>query len=122
MRIILCLLALVVTPASAGWVRLGATDYAIHYYDPVTIRKTGNYRSVQELQDLKKRDEQGVMSRRSVFEYDCKKERSRLLSFTSHSGIGAMGKVLSSDDKPEKWSHSERGTVTEAILKVVCAN
>lgn len=65
----------------------GWGDCRTHYFDPVTIRKYGNLRSVWELEDLKQRDKQGVMLRRSLFEYDCKKERSRLLSFSSHSEL-----------------------------------
>lgn len=121
MRIVLCLvLALVTAPVWAGWLRVGETANATHYFDPVTIRNDGNLRSVWELQDLKQRDKQGAMSRRSLFEYDCKKERSRLLSFASHSEPMAKGKVLFSDDEPEKWSNSEPETVTEAILKFLC--
>ena len=123
MRIVLCLaLALVAAPACAGWLRVGETDNATYYLDPVTIRKDGNLRSVREVQDLKQRDKQGVMSRRSLFEYDCKKERSRLLSLSGHSEPMATGRVLFSDDEPEKWSNSEPGTVTATILKFLCTD
>ena len=121
MRIVLCLvLALVTGPVWAGWLRVGETANATHYFDPVTISNDGNLRSVWELQDLKQRDKQGAMSRRSLFEYDCKKERSRLLSIFTHSELGAKGKVLISDDEPEKWNNSEPGTSTAAILKFLC--
>lgn len=125
MRIVLVLglalaLALVAAPAWAGWLRVGETDKATHYLDSVTIRKHGNLRSVWEVQDLKQRDKQGVMSRRSLFEYDCNKERSRLLSFVGHSEPMAKGKVLFSDKEPDKWRDSEPETATATILKFLC--
>lgn len=120
MRILLCLLALAAAPVWASWIWVGATDNATYYLDSVTIRKDGNFRTVWEVQDLKQRNKQGVMSNRSLFEYDCKNERSRLLSFASHSEPMATGKVLFSDDEPAKWSNSEPGTVTEVILTFLC--
>lgn len=121
MRIVLCLaLALIAAPVLAEWLRVGETDNATHYLDPVTIRKDGNLRSVWEVQDLKQRDKQGVMSRRALFDYDCKKERFRLLSFADHSEPMAKGKVLFSDDEPDIWRNSEPETATAAILKFLC--
>ena len=73
MRFVLAALLLLATiPAWAEWVRLGETDTAIHYLDPATIRKDSNLRRVWELQDLKVRLPDGELSRRTLFEYDCK--------------------------------------------------
>jgi hypothetical protein len=121
MRMLLCLLiASVAAPAWAKWLTVGETTNSTQSIDPTTIRKDGDLRRVWELHDLKKRDQDGVMSRRMLFEYDCKKERFRLLSFSLHAEPGAKGKVLLSDDESDKWNNSEPGTATASVLQFLC--
>jgi hypothetical protein len=120
MRILLCLLAMVATPAWAAWVNVGENEEAIVYIDPVTIRKNGNYRKVWELYDIKKPDG-GVMSRRGLWEYDCKEARVRLLSNSAHSEPMAGGKVLhKDDDDASTWGYIAPETFSAFNLKFVC--
>ena len=87
MRLILYLfLALSAAPAWAAWVEVGGKiDEVIFYIDPATIRKDSNLRRVWAIEDLKQRHKDGEMSRRALYEYDCKEERVRILSGTEHS-------------------------------------
>ena len=122
MRLILTLLlTLAAAPAWAEWVKVSETDEVTFYIDPATIRKDGNLRRVWEIQDLKKRDKGGVMSRRGLFEYDCKDERDRVLSFSAHSDPMAGGKVLFSLNEPDKWDYIPPRTVSQTRMQFVCA-
>jgi hypothetical protein len=122
MQIVLCLLlALVAAPAWAEWVEMDKNDEATFYIDPATIKKTGNFRKVRELQDLKKRQEDGDISRQALKEYDCKEKRSRLLSFSFHSEPMAGGKVLLSTTMNDRWRSIETESAVETLLKHVCA-
>ena len=62
------------------------------------------------------------MSRRVLFEYDCKDERSRVLSFSTHSEAMAGGKALSTySSGPSKWDYIAPGTSGQTNLRIVCA-
>jgi hypothetical protein len=121
MRVLLCLLAFVSAPAWAEWVRVDGTNIANHYIDPTTIKKDGNLRRVWDLQDLKQRDEDGKMSIRTLVEYDCKEDRLRPLSFSTHSERMGGGNVLFTVDIDGKWAYIAPETVAATKLKVVCA-
>jgi len=121
MRLVLCLLlALAAAPAWAEWVKVSETDDSVFYIDPATIRKDGNLRRVWTINDLKQRQKDGEMSRRFLNEYDCKEERSRILSISEHSDPMAGGKTLVSESKPI-WSHVPPGTPSQTMMRIVCA-
>lgn len=122
MRLVLCLLlTFAAAPAWAEWVEVSETDNSIYYIDPATIRKDGNLRRVWTIQDLKQRHKDGEMSRRGLYEYDCKEERFRILSISEHSDPMARGKTLFSDSEPGKWIHTPPETPSQTMLRIVCA-
>ena len=122
MRLVLCLLlTLAATPAWAEWVKVSETDGNFFYIDPATIRRDGNLRKVWTINDLKQRHKDGTMSRRALYEFECKEERHRLLSISAHSDPMASGKVLEIDSEPDKWSYIAPNTPGENILRRVCA-
>ncbi len=109
--------------ASAQWVKVDWTNDMSVYIDPTTIRKDGNLRKVWQLQDLKERDKDGELSRRFRSEYDCKNERRRLLSFSTHSEPMANGMSLyQSTADSTQWNDIPPRSVAETVLKIVCAN
>ena len=99
-----CLLAaLAAAPASAAWVKVYENEAAFFYVDPATIRKNGNHLRAWGMQDLRKKDADGVMSRRGLAEYDCKEARVRLLLNSAFAGPMATGKTLVSNNSPGEW-------------------
>jgi hypothetical protein len=119
--ILILLLVVVAAPAWAKWVTLGVTDGADYYIDPATIRNDGNFRKAWTLMDLKAKSDEGVMSRRILFEIDCKGERVRFLSFSTHSKPMAGGDTLVTESNPDEWQHIAPETIPVLILKRVCA-
>jgi hypothetical protein len=113
--------ASVAAPDLAEWVKVSESDTSIHYIDPDSIRKDGNLRKMWQITDLKQREEGGVMSWRALHEYDCKEERLRLLSLSSHSNPMAGGVMLGSDDDPSTWDAIPPGSILARVLKRVCA-
>ena len=93
-----------------------------YYMDPTTIRKNGNMRLVWELANLAVRHKDGELSRRSRQEYDCIKERWRIISFSTHSGPDASGVVImnSTSNDTFPWTDVPPRTVVSAMLKYVC--
>ena len=120
-RTLLLALLLATSSAWAGWVLVAQIDTGDHYIDPETIRKDGNFVRVWEIRNLKQRDKDGELSRRTRWEYDCKQERSRLLSISSHSGPMAGGKTLTSvTEGMWGWADLAPDTVGSTVLKKVC--
>ena len=107
--------------AWAGWEKVYTTATATHYVDRASIRKDGNLRRMWSLTDLKQRDKNGEMSRRSKSEYDCKGERMRYLALSTHSESMAGGKTLLNEGEEEMWRAIPPGTAAEAILEMACA-
>ena len=105
----------------AQWEKYGVTQEAFLYIDFSTVRKDGNLRKVWELQDLKQRHKDGELSIRIRVEYDCKEERYRFLSATSHSSQMAQGNLVQSQTGPSSWTDVAPRTVTEDLLKKVCS-
>lgn len=121
--LLLACMMLVTCPAWAGWelVSIDAGDDR-YYMDPTTIRKNGNMRLVWELANLAVRHKDGELSRRSRQEYDCIKERWRIISFSTHSGPDASGVVImnSTSNDTFPWTDVPPRTVVSAMLKYVC--
>lgn len=121
MRILLVLLVLVPAPAWAEWVKVDENTEGHVYIDPATIKKDGNFRKVWELIDAKQQGPKGAKSMRVLKEYDCKEERSRVLSFAAFSEPMLRGKMLESGDPVDFGIYIAPGTTGAAILKTVCA-
>lgn len=120
-RVLKIVCASVAAPDLAKWVKVAESDKSIRYIDPASIRKDGNLRKVWVIHDPKQRNEDGVMSRRGLEEYDCKEERRRTLSLSTHSDPMAGGLTLWSNDDPGTWSATQPGSISESVLKIVCA-
>jgi len=122
-KLMLTLLASLVLTGSAlaDWEKVAESDNFDRYIDPATIRKDGNLVKVWEITDYKKRDKDGHLSLRSRTEYDCKQERFRGLSISFHSGPMASSTTLSSWEGPFTWREIPPGTVSEEVLKIICA-
>ena len=93
MRAILTLsLMLAAAPAWAQWVKVDATENAIHYIDSSTISKAGQIRKVWVTQYLKEKGPDGEISRRAFLEYDCAGARFRILSVSKAPGATSQAK------------------------------
>ena len=123
------LLTLAITPARADWVKVIENDASVRYVDPAVVGKEGQFLRVWALTDLKVRDANGVLSRRTLGEYDCKEHRARALSVTGYSGPKATGEVLFRSNSPGDWLTAlpagamDKSALKagEAVLKFVCA-
>lgn len=119
-KTLLLALLLVTSSAWAGWVQVTQTDSSDFYIDPETIRRDGNLVRVWQIAELKQRDKDGELSRRSRMEYDCKQERRRSLSLSTHSEPMAGGKTLESFTPDGSWREIPPDSAGSDILKIVC--
>ena len=124
MKTLLLALLLVTGSAEAEWVQVGEGASHYKYIDPETIRRDGNFRKVWEINDYKQRQKTGNLSNQMRSEYDCKQERYRFLSFSLHSGPMLGGTTLYWADytrPPDDWREIPPGSLSDIVLKIVCA-
>ncbi len=119
-KLLLVCLLLVTNSAWAEWVFVARNDDSV-YFDPTTIRKDGNYRKVWEITNLPERGPNGEASFQYRNEYDCKDERSRILSLISYTERMAKGKDIYRDNEMSNWSDIPPRSFSAEMLKIVCA-
>ncbi|MEI6762043.1 MAG: surface-adhesin E family protein [Betaproteobacteria bacterium] len=113
-------LLLVTNPSWAAWVKISETDDAVFYIDPATLRKDGHLRRIWNVQDLNKPDD-GARSYRTRYEFDCKNERTKVLSLSTHSAPMAGGETLISTNGSGMWQDIPPDTPGADLLKFVCS-
>jgi hypothetical protein len=122
MRALLAALLLAMSlPAAAEWVMITKNDSVTYYLDPDTVRKNGNMRRVWVLNNLKQRHKDGEMSRRSLREIDCKEEKSRILSLSTHSEPMVGGKTLVLENSPTEWGFIPPNSTNAHVFEFVCS-
>jgi hypothetical protein len=116
-----CLLVLISCPVFADWVMIGKNEEGrVFFNDPKTLRIDGGLVKVWELQNFKPEPD-GAQSYRMRKEYDCKKERFRLISISSHTGSMASGQVIDSQTQDNStWHEIAPKTVNEALFRASC--
>ena len=121
MRLIVTLLLLTFTaPAWAEWVKYWESVARANYYDPATMKINGNSREVWEVVNSKQRGREGEMSRRRLWEYDCKEKRRRILVFSWHSETMAEGEVVFSSDGHDGWRTTANDAASATLLEIAC--
>ncbi len=66
--------------------------------DPAATRSSEGFGRAWEMQDLKQRGPDGELSMRTFSEFDCKDERSRILSVSRHPDLMAGGRIIFASD------------------------
>jgi hypothetical protein len=94
MRLALAFWVMTLPSLGFAWDRFGETEGMVLYLHRQSMAQEGNIHRVWEMQDLKKVDADGVMSRRYVNEYECKERMHRIGQVTSFSGPKLTGKKV----------------------------
>ena len=113
-------------PAFAEWVKVGGNDEAgvTVYADPGAIRRKANLVRVWHLNDFKTvQIENGVsyLSVKAQHQFDCTKDRERILALTKFSGNMGSGKVVYKDSEKRKWKPVAPGSVSHDLGKIACS-
>jgi hypothetical protein len=120
-KCLIALLMLISCTAWAEWVQVADSSVSTYFIDRASIRKEGSLRKVWELENFKKQ-EKGVRSIRSRVEYDCKQERFKALTFSTHTELMAQGQVIDNDIGNFPWREIPPKTVSARLFEYVCSN
>ena len=123
--LLIALLVLSSGPTYAEWMAVGGNEEAgvTVYADPDTIRRKGSLVKVWHLNDFKTAQIVNGISYLSVkaqHEYDCTKNRERIIALTKFSGNMGSGKVVSKDSDTRKWKPGTPGSVSHDLGKLAC--
>lgn len=91
-----CLLLLAANSVHAGWVKVGENSGATVYVDPTTLTQQGDVRRVWGLQELKWYRSDGVVSFKTLDDFNCKENSRRTVFRATYAGSMATGKELDS--------------------------
>ncbi|MDV6345256.1 surface-adhesin E family protein [Nitrosomonas sp. Is37] len=125
-KILLALIiALTANTVMAGWslVDESADGSVTIYADFDTIQKTGDKIKMWSLGDFKAEKETGgvkFLSSKYQKEYNCKLGLVRMLSFTLFSSNMGEGKIVHSDNEPDKWAPVSGGRIGETLWRIAC--
>jgi hypothetical protein len=116
------LLMLISCSAWADWVQVADSSVSTYFVDRASIRKEGSFRKVWEIENYKKQ-EKGVQSTRSRVEYDCKQERYKTLTISTHTELMAEGLALENESNANNpWRDIPPKTVSARLLQYACSN
>lgn len=112
------ILAVMSTCAMARWFPISFSDTDVLYIDPETLIKDGSFRRIWHLTDLNKPAD-GVLSMRSLVEYDCKEKRARTLELLAYSGSMGGGEVLAKIPAND-WHYLRVDGPGDVVLRALC--
>lgn len=111
--------------ALAEWVAVGTSQASTLYADPASIQKSGDLVKMLDLLDFKSEQVSGsyrYQSSKTLSEYDCKGEQSRILYFSWHSGPMGRGNIVHIDSDSNEWLPVSPRSGVEKLWKMACEN
>lgn len=120
------MLTLFSTGAMAKWITLGHaggdTGFTV-YADIPAIKKAGGVYGIWSVFDFKsarKIRKFNYLSYRQLVEYDCRKQKSRLMEYSLHSKHMARGRAVYKNSRPGKWQAVAQHSIAGSLLDVAC--
>jgi len=124
-KLLLFLILVVVNnSAVAEWILISENDQLILYSNPVTIIKSGNMVRMIRLTNFKTAQRingKSYLSTKRQDEYDCLKQRYRIIyvnAYTENMGEGKV--VIRVINKPDDWKLISSGSQGEAVWSFAC--
>lgn len=106
------------------WVVANQNEAATIYADTATIRRAGNIAYMWDLTDFRTgrvlSAEKRSFSLKKEQEYDCAKQRGRILYISWHAGNMGGGEIIGSDRNAGDWRPVLLGTVFEKLWRSAC--
>jgi hypothetical protein len=122
MKKLVFLAAFLCVSAQAEWQLIHTEPGNSRFFiDLETVTVVDTYKRIWVLNDLGKANDQGVMSFRSVEEYDCPQVKGRVMQIAAFTGEMASGEILARGNGNGNWIQPESGTLDEKIMQKVCA-
>ena len=112
--------------AAAQWTPVMVDPMVITYIDRTTLRGTAVKGGIvrmwwlMDYQLVQIANEKGYFSRVHHSEFDCPRQRARLLSVALLSEQMGMGQVVFEDPVPRRWEAVQDGSFQDALFDIAC--
>jgi hypothetical protein len=101
---------------------MGETALATVYVQAGSLQRDGQIRRVIEMQSLKEKDSDGVLSRRYTAEYECRHQMFRIGRVSSHAGPLLSGAQVFDVQEMGYWRKIVPGSPFALLFGMVCAD
>ncbi len=118
--LLLLVLGLFAGPALAGWTYLGNLDGDTVMYDKTTLVQTKRNATIWMLTNYSNMTIQDVLSVTKWLEFDCDKNKYRLLAVYGYEGQMQTGARLIFNPNPSEWGPVQQGSVIQSIRNFAC--
>ena len=122
--VLMVLLLVLSSNATAQWVEVGSNQEQTVYADLTIVPKEGNVVQMWDLFNFKSGQVMTLgkqyLSQMSLHEYDCAAKRARMLNFSQHSEPMAEGEEMFRDVRPGAWQTLLPGSPIELLWKIAC--
>lgn len=109
---------------SAEWVLVNSDSdkNAEHYFDPDTVRQSGqNYKKVWLLSSYGEKQKGGYQSLKTFYEFDCDTDRARSYTMLLYSGTMASGNTVGAHhDELKEWFNYPETSFFKRISTSIC--
>ncbi len=122
--LLIVLLAVLSSNATAQWVEVGSNREQTVYADLTVVQKEGNIVQMWDLFDFRSGQVMTLgkqyLSQMSLHEYDCAANRVRMLNYSQHSEPMAEGEEMYRDVRPGAMQSILPGSPIELLWKIAC--
>ncbi len=109
---------------SAEWILVNsdADKNAEHYFDPDTVRQSGqSYKKVWLLSSYGEKQRGGYRSLKTFYEFDCEADRARSYTMLLYSGTMASGNTIGAHhDEWKEWFNYPETAFFKRISTAIC--
>jgi hypothetical protein len=109
--------------AAAAWIAIGVSEPSTLYADTATIQKNGDVVNMLDLLDFKTAQVSGdyrYQSSKTLSEYDCKEQKSRIRHFSWHSGHMGLGRIVHMELDSNEWLPVPPRSGVEKLWNIAC--
>ncbi len=122
--ILMVLLAVLSSNATAQWVEVGSNREQTVYADLTIVHKESNMVQMWDLFNFTSGQVMTLgkqyLSQMSLHEYDCAAKRVRMLNYSQHSEHMAEGEEMYRDVRPGTWQSVLPASPIELLWKIAC--
>lgn len=117
----LCLVLLSAPASAADWVYVATDrDGAVHYYDPTSVRRVGNYLASWMKVDHSRDPTVSYNEAKDLWYYDCANDSAALKSWINYKTDGSVESSHTKSDYSLKWSPAAPETIGWSFQRLIC--
>ena len=122
---LIILLAMASSNAMADWIKVNENSEFTAYGDRATIRTKGHIASMWSMYDFQTvqtllSDSMKYDSTKQMSTYDCRDEKTRMLTSTLYSERMGKGRVVHRYKLQFEWQALKAGSASEALWRLAC--